>query len=91
MADIAPINGSSYASTPPAHRQSAAEPEAPRRSIDDAVELSDRARYLGQLKQLPEVREDLVARVRAEIEAGTYETTEKLNTAIERLSLDLEA
>ncbi len=91
MADIAPINGSSYASIPATHARGAAEVEAPRRSIDDAVELSDRARLLARLKQLPEVREDLVARVRAEIAAGTYETPEKVDAALERLSIDLQA
>lgn len=91
MSDIAPINGRSYASTPPAPLRSLREVEAPRRSIGDAVELSDRARYLARLKQLPDVRADLVERVRSEIAAGTYETPEKIEAALERLALDLEA
>ena len=33
----------------------------------------------------PAIRYDLVARVRREIEAGTYETTEKLEAALSRL------
>ncbi len=57
----------------------------------DRVELSDRAR-LGQggrfesLTGTQNVRTDLVQRVRAEIEAGTYETPEKLAYAVGRLS-----
>jgi hypothetical protein len=31
------------------------------------------------------VRSDLVARVKGEIKAGTYETPAKLNTAIDRM------
>jgi anti-sigma28 factor (negative regulator of flagellin synthesis) len=34
---------------------------------------------------LPGVRTELVKRIRAEIEAGTYETPEKLERAVERL------
>jgi hypothetical protein len=33
----------------------------------------------------PSIRHDLVARVRREIEAGTYETAEKLQAALSRL------
>jgi hypothetical protein len=38
----------------------------------------------------PEVRADLVARVRREIAAGTYETPEKWDLALERLLRRLE-
>ena len=34
---------------------------------------------------VPEVRVDLVARVRSEIEAGTYETQERIDLTVERL------
>ena len=40
-------------------------------------------------RDLPEVRTDLVRRIRAEIEAGTYETEERLNVAVERMLKDL--
>ncbi len=36
-------------------------------------------------KNDPPIRADLVARVRREIEAGTYETPEKWEQALERL------
>lgn len=48
----------------------------------DRVELSDMARYLSRLNELPEIRAELVERVRAEIAAGRYETPEKLEAAI---------
>lgn len=38
---------------------------------------------------LPEVRAELVDRVRAEIAAGTYETPEKLQRAVERMLEEL--
>lgn len=55
----------------------------------DRVELSSRAQLLAQLREVPDVRQDLVDEVRAEIAAGTYETDEKLDAAIESLFDDL--
>jgi hypothetical protein len=34
----------------------------------------------------PDVRQDLVARVRQEIQAGTYDTPEKFEAALDRLA-----
>lgn len=58
-------------------------PEAPQ--IADEVDISEAARLVEQTQQLPEIREDRVEAVRQQIAAGTYETTDKLNAAIERL------
>lgn len=57
----------------------------------DRVELSDQARLLSKLKQLPEVREGLVNSVKSQIEAGTYDTDERFDTAVNALLDDLEA
>jgi negative regulator of flagellin synthesis FlgM len=57
----------------------------------DRVELSDHARLLEQIRRLPEIRSDLVDRVRGEIAAGTYETPAKLDVAVERLAQDIAA
>ncbi len=51
----------------------------------DRVEVSDHARLLARLKSLPEIRQDLVSRVRDEIQAGTYETPQKLDAALNQL------
>jgi negative regulator of flagellin synthesis FlgM len=53
--------------------------------IADEVNISEGARLLEQVQQLPDIREDRVEAVRQQIAAGTYETSDKLNTAIERL------
>jgi hypothetical protein len=37
----------------------------------------------------PDIRHDLVARVRREIQAGTYDTPEKLQAALDRLAARL--
>ncbi len=55
----------------------------------DRVELSDSARLMSRLTQTSDVRNDLVASVRAMIRAGTYETPEKLDAAAEKLLADL--
>lgn len=73
--------------------------EAPARRMDrvadrtsdrpsDRVELSDRARYLAQLQQVPPVRQSLIDEVRAQIEAGTYDTPERLDAALDGLIED---
>jgi len=51
----------------------------------DSVEVSTAAQMLAKLADLPDVRQDLVDRVRAEIESGDYETPEKLEAAIDGL------
>lgn len=73
-------------------REGASHPALPDASVqrgDDAVELSTTARLVNRLDQISGIREDVVTRVREEIEAGTYDTDDKLDLAIERLAEDL--
>ena len=51
----------------------------------DELDISPEAELLAQAKDLPEIRADKVADIRAQIESGTYETDEKLDLALERL------
>lgn|SRR5690606_27856391 len=60
----------------------------PSRGID-TVDLSEQARYTDALREGADVRVELVERIRAEIAAGTYETDEKLDQAVENLLDDL--
>jgi len=55
----------------------------------DVIEISVAARLAAQLAEMPEVRKDLVARIKAEIRDGTYETEEKLQVAVKRLMEEL--
>lgn len=57
----------------------------------DSVEFSKTAQLLSKLAELPDVRQELVDRVRSQISSGTYETPEKLDAAIENLLGDLNA
>ncbi len=53
--------------------------------ISDEVQISDAARMIEQAQQLPDVRQDRVAAIRAQIAQGTYETPDKLDVAVSRL------
>jgi anti-sigma28 factor (negative regulator of flagellin synthesis) len=51
----------------------------------DELDISPEADFVAQARDLPEIREDRVAQIRAQIEAGTYETSAKLDAALSRL------
>ena len=51
----------------------------------DQLDLSPEAEFAAQVPDLPEIREDRVAAIRAQIASGTYETPEKLDLAVSRL------
>jgi anti-sigma28 factor (negative regulator of flagellin synthesis) len=52
--------------------------------VADSLELSGASGYL-QTLQANNIRGDKVAQVKAQIEAGTYETPDKLDSAINKL------
>lgn len=56
----------------------------------DRVEISEKARYLAELRAVPEVRDELIDRVRDEIGRGTYDTPERLSEAVDALVSDLD-
>ena len=51
----------------------------------DQLDISPEAHYVAQARDLPEIREDRVASLRAQIQSGAYETDEKLDMALSRL------
>jgi negative regulator of flagellin synthesis FlgM len=53
--------------------------------IQDEVQISDAARLVEQVQQVPDIRQDRVDAIRAQIAAGTYETPAKLDIAVSRL------
>ena len=56
----------------------------------DRVEISPIARMMSEISALPDIRAEKVAQVRAEIQAGTYITPEKMDIAIERMLEDIQ-
>jgi negative regulator of flagellin synthesis FlgM len=69
------------------HSARNAQPVAPPSStpVNDELQISDAARLLEQSRQLPEIRQDRVDAIRAQLASGTYETQDKLQTAVTRL------
>jgi len=64
-------------------------PTAGAAGVSDVVEISTAAALAAKVQEIPDIRADLVARVKAEIEAGTYVTPERIETAVDRLLDDL--
>ena len=71
----------------PPHRITPAESSQTSNTIGevDELDISHEAELLSRVKELPEIREAKVAEIRAQIEAGTYETEEKMDIALGRL------
>lgn len=91
MSDIAPIQNPAAAALSlnnPVQRSAAAQTTDSTRDSDQ-VDFSSTARAFAQLNDASGVRQELVARIRDEIAAGTYETPEKLDAAVEGLAQDL--
>lgn len=69
--------------------RSADRPAPPPAPAGDVVEISTAARLAAKIHDLPEIRQELVQRVREEIAAGTYETEERIEGTITRLMDEL--
>ncbi len=92
MSEISPISQSNPALAKIAARRAAEAQQQATTQVQrgsDSVELSTTAQLLSQLKDVPDVREDLVNSVRAQIADGSYETEEKLDTTVEAILTDL--
>lgn len=86
MTDIAAIGGGAVG------RPVVIEPSLPRGSAEvresgavrggDRVEVSRMASLMSQLREMPDVREDLVRRVREQIAAGEYDSVDRIEGAI---------
>lgn len=97
MSEISSINGAAGSiSRPQAPAAASREGVIPGRTDAqrdhdrDRVELSDRARLINRLRELPEVRADRVAAAREAIADPDFANDERLNVAIERLMEDLD-
>lgn len=54
-------------------------------SKSDTVEISDSARYLGEIKKLPPIREAKVQAMKSLIASGQFETPERIDGTVNRL------
>ncbi|MCZ6698768.1 MAG: flagellar biosynthesis anti-sigma factor FlgM [Planctomycetota bacterium] len=64
-------------------------PQVPSPDGSDRIEISEWARFLSRLAELPDVRVEKVANVRSAIDRGDYESAERLDRAIDRLVASL--
>lgn len=87
MNEISNVNGTSGAQ-PVTGARRLRHPDQPAPAgndpIADQVEISEAGRRLSE-GQLASIRQERIERIRAEIEAGTYETPDKLAVVVERL------
>ena len=69
------------------HRAMAPQPSAQSSNITgaDQLDISREADMVSRVRDLPDIRADRVAEIRAAIEEGVYETDEKLELAVGRL------
>lgn len=67
------------------NRAAAPAAQAERGRPADRLELSGVSHLLSALKGSKDVRLDKVAQVRAELDAGTYETDARIDAAVDRL------
>ena len=51
----------------------------------DQLDISQEADLVSRVREMPDVRTDRVAELRAAISSGAYETADKLELAVERL------
>ena len=94
MSDLIPIN---LPTSTPARaraadqsaRRSGAPAEAHSSRPADRLELSDHAVLLSRLRELPAVRRGLVTKVRAQIDAGAYDTPARVEQAVSALVRDV--
>jgi flagellar biosynthesis anti-sigma factor FlgM len=90
MSEVGSIGSSNI---PPTNRATGrSSPSAPPTAQvrdSDKVELSQRAQLLSRLAELPDVRQDLVDRVKAEIADGGYDTPDKVDQLLDELAHDL--
>ena len=81
-----PVNGPQgvQASNPTAAADQVQAPD--QLEISQEAEMASQAAELVEhVQQLPDIRADRVDEIRAAIEAGTYETEERLDIAVDRL------
>ena len=90
MTDISPIGASraAYGRATPPRTESNPTQQSPRVE-NDSFEISTTAKLLGQLRDLPEVRTDLIDQAKANIASGHYDSDEVIDQTVDKLAEDL--
>ncbi len=69
------------------HRAKAASPTPSSQPAapTDQLDISQEADMVSRMRDIPDIRQELVSQIRSQIEAGTYETEQRLSGAVDRL------
>ena len=79
------IHGAQGVKGPHSTNRAAGSKETPSAGPTDQLDISPAAQAAAEAAENGDIRADLVARVRQEIAAGTYETPDKLDAALDNL------
>lgn len=79
------IHGAQPLAGPHAARPAQSCSTSPAGQTSDRLELSAAGQIAGRLAEIPDIRADRVAEIRAALADGTYETADKLDVALDRL------
>ncbi len=79
------VHGAAPINSPHAARPAQPANDATAAPISDQLDISPAAQMAERIADLPDIRADRVAELRSAILNGTYETHDKLSTAVDRL------
>jgi negative regulator of flagellin synthesis FlgM len=79
------VHGAQPLSAPHTSRVSPTSASDSASPIQDELNISDAAKAVDQVGQVPDMRMDRVQQLRTQIAQGTYETPDKLDVAVGRL------
>ncbi|MCG8584133.1 MAG: flagellar biosynthesis anti-sigma factor FlgM [Pirellulales bacterium] len=83
------VHGAQAISAP--HANQLTQPTQSTSSVDttDTVQFSAESQLVAQANELPEIRQDRVDSLRAQIQSGQYETADRFEGAVEQLLNEL--
>jgi len=82
---LSQLHGAQSISGPHAARAPQADAVSRSAAAGDQLEISDAGQIAARMSEIPDIRHDKVQALRLAIQNGTYETADKLNTAVSRL------
>ncbi len=79
------LHGAQSISAPHATRATSAASSAGSSAVSDQLDISSAGQLLDKINQMPAIRQDRVSQLRAAIASGSYETDDKLSSALNGL------
>jgi negative regulator of flagellin synthesis FlgM len=82
------INGPERPDAQP-DRLKGVDPKVSPEQIVDQVQISDQANFLEKLSKVPGIRQERIDEIQRQIDAGEYETPERIEMAVQKLLEEL--